>query len=135
MSLGCSISADCIQISQSLNLSHIAVGLVVALLSFSFYLLLFHRGSDDILSRLDAAQRMDVRKIRLDTLSLVLDPSERKVLSTIVAAEGITQHMVGVRCDLSKAKVSQIVSSFEKKGLIARTPKGKSYALFLKKEI
>ncbi len=135
VALNCSVSSDCIRVDQSLNLSHIAVGLVVALFSFGIYLLTFHRGSDEILARLDAAALRDERTLRLDTIMKVLDPAPAKVLSTIVASEGITQHMLVVRTGFSKALVSQIVSDFEKKGLLHREVRGKSYAIYLKKEI
>ena len=135
VALNCSASADCISVGQSLNLSHIAVGLVVALFSFGIYLLTFHRGSDEILVRLDAAAAQETRTVRLDTIMKVLDPAPAKVLSTIVSSEGITQHMLVVRTGFSKALVSQIVSDFEKKGLVHREVHGKSYALYLKKEI
>ena len=135
VALGCSASADCLRVDQSLNFSHIAVGLVVALFSFGVYLLTFHRGSDEILARLDAAALADTRTLRLDTIMKVLDPAPAKILSSIVSSEGITQHMLVVRTGFSKALVSQIVSDFERKGLLYREVRGKSYALYLKKEI
>ena len=69
-----------------------------------------------------------------DKFSLLLRPldeSERKVLVAIKEQEGITQSTLRYRADLSKAKVSQILTDFEKKQLIERKEKGKTYSVFL----
>ena len=69
-----------------------------------------------------------------DKFSLLLRPldeSERNVLVAIKEQEGITQSTLRYRADLSKAKVSQILTDFEKKQLIERKAKGKTYSVFL----
>jgi len=69
-----------------------------------------------------------------DKFSLLLRPldeNERKVLIAIKEQEGITQSTLRYRADLSKAKVSQILTDFEKKQLIERKAKGKTYSVFL----
>ncbi len=60
-----------------------------------------------------------------------LDDNERKVLTAIKEQEGITQSTLRYRADLSKSKVSQILTDFEKKRLIERKAKGKTYSVFL----
>lgn len=69
-----------------------------------------------------------------DKFSLLLRPlddNERKVLIAIKEQGGITQSTLRYRADLSKAKVSQILTDFEKKNLIERKAKGKTYSVFL----
>lgn len=69
-----------------------------------------------------------------DKFSLLLRPldeNERKVLIAIKGQKGITQSTLRYRADLSKAKVSQILADFEKKNLIERKAKGKTYSVFL----
>ena len=60
-----------------------------------------------------------------------MDDNERKVLKAIKEQEGITQSTLKFRTDLSKAKVSQILTDFEKKHLIKRESKGKTYSVYL----
>jgi len=60
-----------------------------------------------------------------------LDDNEKKVLIAIREQEGITQSTLRFRADLSKAKISQILTDFEKKKLIERKAKGKTYSVFL----
>ena len=60
-----------------------------------------------------------------------LDDSQKKVLMAIKEQEGITQSTLRFRTDLSKSKVSQILTDFEKKNLIERKAKGKTYSVFL----
>jgi len=73
-------------------------------------------------------------KNRNDKFSLLLRPlddNEQKVLIAVKEQEGITQSTLKYRANLSKAKVSQILTDFERKGLIARKAKGKTYQVFL----
>ena len=60
-----------------------------------------------------------------------LDDSQKKILMAIKEQEGITQSTLRFRTDLSKSKVSQILTDFEKKNLIERKAKGKTYSVFL----
>ena len=46
--------------------------------------------------------------------------------------EGILQNALRIKTALSKATVSQILADFEKKNIIAKEPKGKTYAVYLK---
>lgn len=69
-----------------------------------------------------------------DKFSLLLRPlddNQKKVLIAIKEQEGITQSTLRFRADLSKAKISQILTDFEKKNLIERKAKGKTYSVFL----
>ena len=52
-------------------------------------------------------------------------------MSAVKEQDGITQTTLRFRTDLSKAKISQILTDFEKKNLIKREEKGKTYAVYL----
>ncbi|QQG39278.1 MAG: winged helix-turn-helix transcriptional regulator [Candidatus Woesearchaeota archaeon] len=64
-----------------------------------------------------------------------LDENERKVLKVIKDEEGISQSSLRFRTNLSKATVSQILSSFEKKGIVKREVEGKTYSVYLTSKI
>ena len=64
-----------------------------------------------------------------------LDENEKNILKAIKDQEGITQSTLKFRVNLSKAKVSQVLTQFEKKNLIAKNIKGKTYELFLREGI
>ena len=73
-------------------------------------------------------------KLEQDKFELILkamDDNEKKVLKAIKEQEGITQSTLKFRTDLSKAKISQILTDFEKKNLVRRELKGKTYAVHL----
>ena len=63
-----------------------------------------------------------------------LDENEKKILKAIHEQYGIEQNTLVLRTDLSKSKVSLVLSDFEKKNLIKRVKKGKTYQIFLKKK-
>lgn len=63
-----------------------------------------------------------------------LDEFEKQTLIAIRKQEGITQNTLRLRVDMSKAKLSQTLSSLEKKQIVTRSPKGKTLAIFSKLE-
>ena len=64
-------------------------------------------------------------------ISKALDENEIKIIRTIRENPGITQNTLKIKTDLSKAKVSHVLSDFERKKLVYRQPKGKTYTVFL----
>ena len=64
-----------------------------------------------------------------------LDEDEKKVLTAVKEQDGISQSTLKYRTDLSKTKLSVILSQLEKKGLIAKVKKGKTNDIFLKKAL
>lgn len=60
------------------------------------------------------------------------DEDHKKVIKLIHENEAITQSTLRFKSGLSKAHLSDMVRDLEKKGIIARKEKGKTYELFLK---
>ena len=129
--LNCYPTTECQRVESLLGLSHIAVGLISFIAALGVYLVFFSTSEEAILRRLEEEKKV---KIGNDSFGLVLksmDENEQKVIRAIKEQDGITQSTLKFRTDLSKAKVSQILTDFEKKSLIRREEKGKTYSVHL----
>lgn len=131
----CKPTADCTALSKKLDFSHIVVGVIAAIISLGVYLVFFNASEEAILRRLEEEKDNRVAHDKFSFILKALDPQEAKVLQAIKEQEGITQYTLRLRTDLSKAKLSQILTSFEKKNLVRREAKGKTLAVFLKERI
>ncbi|GAA0509663.1 MarR family protein [Halorubrum aquaticum] len=60
----------------------------------------------------------------------LLPDDERRVLEPVLNSPGITQIELRDRSDFSKSKVSQTVSSLEKRGLLYRERQGRTYRVY-----
>ena len=126
----CNPTQECQQISSLFGMSHIAIGFLSFIFALGFYLLFFNKSEAKISDALETIQEEKTQD-KFKLLLRPLDDNERKVMISIKEQEGITQATLKYRANLSKAKVSQILTDFEKKNLIVREAKGKTYELFL----
>ncbi len=139
--IGCFDNPQCTQLESVLNWSHFTVGIVFAAFALGIYLLFFSK-SEHLLRQ--AIKRLEVEKNRLEkehhvkisdgkfnAILKTLDPAESTILSIIKEQEGITQNTLRIKANLSKGKVSQVLSDFHKRGLIKKEEKGKTYALYV----
>lgn len=136
--LQCNPSQECQQINSVLGISHIAIGFLAFIFALGFYLLFFNKNESEIIKRyheeFEISNISDNQSSNNDKFSMMLKPlddNERKIMIAIKEQEGITQSTLRYRADLSKATVSQILTNFEKKNLIERKSKGKTYSVFL----
>ena len=129
--LHCNPTQECQQVNSLLGLSHIAIGLLSFIFALGFYLLFFNKGEEAILKRLEEEKNAKLEEDRYNVVLKVMDENEKKVINAIKEQDGITQTTLRYRADLSKAKISQILTDFEKKNLVRRVPKGKTYSVHL----
>lgn len=136
--LHCNPTSECKQVNSMLGISHVAVGFLSFIFALGFYLLFFNKSDMEILRErgmLETNRNSEENKPGAnDKFSLLLRPldeNERKVLMSIKEQRGITQSTLRFRANLSKAKISQILTEFEKKNLVERKAKGKTYEVFL----
>ncbi len=131
----CNPTQQCQQISSLFGLSHIAIGFLAFIFALGFFLLFFNKGEaskyTDVLEKIQEEKKQKTAENKFNLLLRPLDENERNVLTAVKEQEGITQSTLKYRANLSKAKVSQILTDFEKKNLIARKVKGKTYQVFL----
>jgi len=128
----CNPTQQCQQISSSLGLSHITVGFLSFIFALGFYLLFFSKGEEAIFKKLEGDKIVDLKKDKFEMLLRSMDDNEKNILRSIKNQEGITQTTLKFRVNLSKAKVSEVVTKFEKNNLITRNTKGKTYEIFLR---
>lgn len=129
--MNCNPTQECQQINSVLGISHLAVGFLGFIFALGFYLLFFNKSDTEILKEINEHRTREPEKDRFSLLLKPLDDNERKVMIAIKEQDGITQSTLKYRANLSKATVSQILTDFEKKDLIARKAKGKTYAVYL----
>ena len=129
--LRCYPTNECARVESLIGLSHVAVGLISFIAALGIYLLFFSTSEEAILKRLEEEKGMKLEHDKFELILKAMDDNEKKVLKAIKEQEGVTQSTLKFRTDLSKAKVSQILTDFEKKHLIKREQKGKTYAVYL----
>ncbi|MBI2541448.1 hypothetical protein HYV80_01950 [Candidatus Woesearchaeota archaeon] len=129
--LQCYPTNECQRVESLVGLSHVAVGLISFIGALGVYLLFFSTSEEAIMKRLEEEKNMKLEGDKFDLVLKALDDNEKKVLKAIREQDGITQSTLKYRTDLSKAKVSQILTGFERKNLVKREAKGKTYAVYL----
>ena len=129
--LQCYPTTECQRVESLLGLSHIAVGLISFIAALGIYLLFFSTSEEAILKRLEEEKNKKIGEDKFGLVLLAMDDNEKIVIKAIREQEGITQSTLKYRTDLSKSKVSQILTNFEKKNLIKREEKGKTYSVYL----
>lgn len=72
---------------------------------------------------------------KFSILLTALDKDEQNVLKAVKDQDGISQSTLKFRTDLSKTKLSLILTSFEKKNLITKVKTGKINHIYLKKAV
>lgn len=133
--LGCYNNPACGNIVTSLNASHFVVGILAMIFSLGLYMFFFSKSNNKYVKEFEENLMKEVQKQAFDDMLKFLDENERKVLKVIKDEEGISQSSLRFRTNLSKATVSQILSSFEKKGIVKREVEGKTYSVYLTSKI
>ena len=129
--LQCYPTNECQRVESLMSLSHVAVGLISFIAALGIYLLFFSTSEEAILKRLEEEKNMKMEQDKFTLILKAMDENEQKELKAIKEQEGITQSTLKFSTDLSKAKVSQILTDFERKHLVKREMKGKTYAVYL----
>jgi ribosomal protein S25 len=119
------------------NLTFYIIGWAVCagLASLGAYLILFDKSQKAIMHTLEKQKQIQTDDERFSILMRGLTADEQKVIKAVKDQEGITQQTLRLRTDLHKSKLSIVLDGLEKKGLIARTNKGKTKEVFLKEKI
>ncbi len=110
---------------QEQDLNNIIISLVIAAVAAAAAYSLESKGPSPA-----PAARSD-----MDILKMGLSTDEKALLAEVEKAGQITQDSLRFRLDWSKAKVSTIVSSLDRRGIVQRERSGKTYRVFLQKSL
>lgn len=130
--LGCFNNEECLKIESTLNITHIAFGVIGFILALGFYLIFFSKTEEGILKQLKENKESSLKEEKFNLILKGLDTYEKKVMKAVKEQEGITQNTLRIRTDMSKAKLSYVLQDLEKRELIKRVKKGKTLAVYLK---
>lgn len=134
-------SGKCIH-EQSFLPFAIGIAAIVFIISLGIYLISFSKttrsfelSQKTILNKLKTTKNKELKEEKFKILLQGLDEGEKKVLTAVKEQDGISQSTLKYRTDLSKTKLSMVLSQLERKGLVAKVKKGKTNDIFLKKAI
>jgi len=130
----CIQNKECQTISSAIGISNLGIGFLFGLLFLGLYLIVFDR-SDVAIKQLDYQKDNLKKEEKLKIINMMLTQNEKSVFNAIMEQEGITQQTLRIRTNLSKSTVSEILSDFEKKNMIKRVSKGKTYSIYLTSNI
>jgi len=133
--LGCFDNSGCIKVESVLSITHFAFGLIGFILALGFYLLFFSKGEKAFVQAIEESKSKELEGEKFELITKGLDDYEKRALNTIKDQEGITQNTLRLRTNMSKAKLSYVLRDLEKRGFITKERKGKTYAIFLKRNV
>jgi DNA-binding transcriptional ArsR family regulator len=133
--MGCFENEGCMRIESTLSVTHFIFGFIGFVFALGFYLIFFSKGEKAIVDAIKETKDQTLATEKFDLISQGLDEYEKKTLKAVKDQEGITQNTLRLRTNMSKAKLSYVLKDLEKKELVIKEKKGKTYSIFLKKNI
>ena len=108
-------------------------------LALGFYLLFFdksqkyaNRTNKEIVKVLQETKKKQTSDEKFNLVLKGLSSDEKKVVKAVKDQDGIEQATLRIRTDLSKTKLSVVLSDLEKKNFIKKIPQGKKNKIYLK---
>ncbi len=130
--LGCFSNKNCQPIQKSFSLLNVGFGFFGFIVAFAVYLIFFPGKEQELLQHLTThTTKMSVEE-KLSIFLLGLDEFEKKAVQELRKQDGISQSTLRLRTDFSKAKLSQVLTVLEKKGIIVREPHKKTLLIHWK---
>ncbi len=114
---------------------YIAGAILFGVISLGIYIMLFDKSQKEIISTLENQKKIQVGEEKFSILLKGLSDDEKKVISAVKDQDGITQATLRIRTDLHKSKLSIILDSLEKKGLIKREQEKKTKKVYLNMQL
>lgn len=121
--------------SNALTPIYLIAALIFSMMVLGLYLIFFEKSQKEIISTLENQKKIQTSTEKFDILLKGLSEDEQTVIKAVKEQDGITQSTLRLRTDMHKSKLSIVLDSLEKKGLIKRVEKGKTNQVYLKFEI
>lgn len=119
--------------------TYVGLALILLLIGLGIYLLFFEKSQklmkenqERIVKTLQQTRKKEDKGEKFKAILSALNEDEQKVLKAIKEQNGITQATLRIRLDMSKAKLSMILSSLEKRNLVKKVAEGKTNKVYLK---
>ena len=134
----CIVEGKCLHEQSNLPV-YLGVALTFMTLALGVYLILFEKVEQkvekihkDIVDSLKDTKKEQDKNEKFEFFLKALNEDEKKVIIAVKDQDGIEQSTLRIRTDLSKTKLSVILSELEKKNLIRKLPSGKKNKIYLK---
>lgn len=121
---------------------YLGISITVLTMALGLYLIFFDKAQKavertqlSIVNALQETKKKQDKDEKFEYLLKALDEDEKKVIRAIREQDGIEQSTLRIRTDLSKTKLSVILSGLEKKDLVRKVPEGKKNKIYLKNKI
>ena len=131
----CVHEQNLIPIVAGISLAIFTIALGIYLLYFSKAEKSFTEINKQLLSEVKAGKSKSSSDEKFKILMQGLDEDEKKVITAVKDQVGISQSTLKFRTDLSKTKLSVVLSQLEKKSLISKVKKGKINNIYIKKAL
>ena len=137
-------SGSCIQngkciFEQSDLPIYIGIAIIFVTFALGLYLIFFERTKEktekihkEIVDTLKETKQKNNEDEKFEFLLKALNEEEKKVMKAVKEQEGVEQSTLRIRTDLSKTKLSVVLSELEKKDLLKKVPQGKKNKVYLK---
>jgi|SRR3989344_4020003 len=134
----CIQEGKCIHEQSNLPV-YIGIAVVFINLALGLFFIFFERSQEqtekihsDVVNALKETKKKQDSEERFEILLKALNEEEKKVIKAVKEQDGIEQSTLRYRADLSKTKLSYVLSDLEKKGLIKKVSEGKKNKIYLK---
>jgi len=135
----CFENGVCLHQQYAFNMPTYA-GIILSVLTIALgaYILFFARTQQVFLETIKETRRQGKEEKGEERFAIILkalSPEERLAMQKVREQDGITQTTLMLRTDLSKTKLSFVLSDLEKKGLIKKVREGKINRIHIKEAI
>lgn len=134
----CIKEGECIH-EQSEVPVFVGIAIVFLTLALGIYLLVFDKSQKyaesvqkELVSTLKETKKKQDKDENFEFLLKALNEDEKKVMRSVKEQDGIEQSTLRIRTNLSKTKLSVVLTELEKKDLIKKVPEGKKNRIYLK---
>ena len=129
----CFENGICLHQQYAFNIPTYA-GIILAAITISLgiYLIFFNKAQINFLQTLSETKKKSKEDDRFSIMLKAMSAEERLVMEKVREQDGIPQTTLMLRTDLSKTKLSFVLTDLEKKGLVKKVKEGKINRIHLK---